>query len=90
MGNCTGGWFWFLVFNATSNTSSVILWLSVLLVEETGVPRENHGPSTSNWQTLSRNARLNMADILRGFYNFFYDKETRKYQMCEISFESLK
>ena len=31
-----------------------------------------------------------MADILRGFYNFFYDKETRKYQMCEISFESLK
>jgi len=27
---------------------SVISWWSVLLVEETGVPRENHRPITSN------------------------------------------
>jgi|JYMV01.1.fsa_nt_gi hypothetical protein len=33
-----------MVFNATFNNISVILWLSVLLVEETGVPRENHQP----------------------------------------------
>ena len=31
-----------LVFNATFNNISVILWRSVLLVEETGVPGENH------------------------------------------------
>jgi hypothetical protein len=31
-----------MVFNATFNNISVILWPSVLLVEETGVPRENH------------------------------------------------
>jgi hypothetical protein len=29
-----------MVFNATSNNCSVILWLSVLLVEETGGPGE--------------------------------------------------
>ena len=31
-----------MVFNATSNNISVISWRPVLLVEETGVPRENH------------------------------------------------
>jgi hypothetical protein len=32
-------WFgWFMVFNATFNNILVILWWSVLLVEETGVP----------------------------------------------------
>ena len=29
----------FMIFNATFNNISVISWLSVLLVEETGVPR---------------------------------------------------
>ena len=37
-------WFRFMVFNATFNNISVILWWSVLLVEETEVPRENHWP----------------------------------------------
>jgi hypothetical protein len=32
----------FMVFNATFNNISVILWRSVLLVEETGVHLENH------------------------------------------------
>jgi hypothetical protein len=32
---------WFMVFNAIFNNSSVISLQSVLLVEETGVPREN-------------------------------------------------
>ena len=31
-----------MVFNATFNNISVISWLSVLLMEETGVPGENH------------------------------------------------
>jgi len=30
------------VYNGTFNNISVISWRSVLLVEETGVPRENH------------------------------------------------
>jgi hypothetical protein len=44
-----------MVFNATFNNISVILWQSVLLVEETGVPGENHRPVASHWQTLSHN-----------------------------------
>ena len=31
-----------MVFNATYNNISVILWQSVLLVEETRVPEENN------------------------------------------------
>jgi hypothetical protein len=31
-----------MVFNVTFNNISSISWLSVLLVEETGVPGENH------------------------------------------------
>jgi len=33
------------VFNATFKNISVISWRSVLLVEETGVPVENHRPA---------------------------------------------
>jgi hypothetical protein len=36
------GLVWFMVFNATFKNISVISWRSVLLVEEPGVPRENH------------------------------------------------
>ena len=39
--------FSFMVFNATFSNVSVILWRSVLLVEETGIPRENHGLAAS-------------------------------------------
>ena len=35
-----------MVFNATFNNISVISWRTVLLVEETGVPRENHRPES--------------------------------------------
>ena len=31
-----------MVFNTPLNNISVISWWSILLVEETGVPRENH------------------------------------------------
>ena len=44
-----------ILLNATFNNISVISWLSVLLVEETGVPEENHRPVVSHWQTLSYN-----------------------------------
>jgi hypothetical protein len=41
-------WFGFMVFNATFNNISVILWRSVLLVEETEGPGENHRPVASH------------------------------------------
>jgi len=44
-----------MVFNATFNNISVISWRSVLLVEETGGPGENHRPVASHWQSLSHN-----------------------------------
>ena len=36
-----------MVFNASFKNISVILWRSVLLMEETGVPGENHRPTES-------------------------------------------
>jgi hypothetical protein len=38
-----------LVFNATISNISAISWWSVLVVEEAGVPGENHRPWASNW-----------------------------------------
>jgi len=49
---------WFMVFNTTFNNISVISWRSVLLVEETRVPRENHRPVASRRQTSSHNVVL--------------------------------
>jgi hypothetical protein len=43
-------------FNATFNNILVISWRSVLLVEETGIARDNHRPAASHWQTLSHKA----------------------------------
>jgi hypothetical protein len=37
-----------MVFNTTFNNISVISWRQVLLVEETGVPGENHRPAASH------------------------------------------
>ena len=44
-----------MVFNATFNNISVILWRLILLVEETRVPGENHRSVASHWQTSSHN-----------------------------------
>ena len=41
-----------MVFNATFSNISVISWLSVLLMDHTGVPGENHRPAASHWQIL--------------------------------------
>ena len=37
-----------MMFNATFNNISAISWRSVLFVEETGVPGENHRPAASH------------------------------------------
>ena len=47
-----------MVLNTTFNNISVILWQSVLLVEETGVHGENHRPGASHYKMLSHNAVL--------------------------------
>jgi len=44
-----------MVLSATFNKISVIMGRSALLLEETGVPGENHRPVASHWQTLSHN-----------------------------------
>jgi hypothetical protein len=44
-----------MMINATFSNNSVISWRSVLLVDETGVPGENHRPVASHRQTLSHN-----------------------------------
>jgi hypothetical protein len=44
-----------MVFNATLNNILVLSWRSVLLVEETWVPGENHRPAESHSQTSSHN-----------------------------------
>ena len=41
-------WVMVMVFNTTFNNVSVISWRSVLLIEETGVARENHQPAASH------------------------------------------
>ena len=46
---------WFMLLKATFNSISVISWRSVLLVEETGSPGENHRPVASQRQTLLHN-----------------------------------
>jgi len=40
------GLVWFLVFDATFSNISAISWRPVLVVEEAGVPGENHGQAT--------------------------------------------
>ena len=44
-------WFWFdfWYFNSTFSNISTISWRPVLVVEEAGVPGENHRPWASNW-----------------------------------------
>ena len=37
-----------MMFNATFNNISAISWRSILLVDEIGVPGENHRPATSH------------------------------------------
>ena len=48
-----------IVFNANI---SAISWHSVLL-EETGVPGENHWPAASRWQTLSHNVESSTSHL---------------------------
>ena len=52
-----------MVFNATFNNIYAISWRSVLLVEEIGVPGENHRPTAIRWQTNKGNIPVVEANI---------------------------
>ena len=54
-----------MVSNTAFNNILVILWRSVLSVEKTEVPIENHWPVASHWQTLSLrlNSKLKITNV---------------------------
>ena len=56
-----------MVFNANFSNIWIISWQSVLLVEETRGPGENHWPVEGHWQTLSHNVVLNAIASSFGF-----------------------
>ena len=60
------GFGWCLWCLTPLNNISVILWRSVLLVEETGVPEENHRPVANHWLSLSHNIVLSTPHYERG------------------------
>ena len=60
-----------MVFNATFNNMSVISWRLVLLTEETRVPRENHRPAASPWQSLLHNVVSNTPRLCGNSQRYF-------------------
>jgi hypothetical protein len=64
-----------MVFSATFNNISVISWLSVLLVDETGVPRENERPAASHW---IYHIKLNRVHLI-----------TKNINLCQVSMRLL-
>jgi hypothetical protein len=83
-----------MVFSTTFNNISVISWLSVLLVKETWVPKENHRPVASHWQTLlshnivlstPRLSRIWTRSIYFSAHNYLY-----YFALKSLSFECYK
>jgi len=55
-----------MVFSVTFNSISAILWRSLLMVEEAGVPRENHRPAASHRQAFSHKGVWSMSCLSSG------------------------
>jgi len=66
-----------MVFNATFNNIPVMSWWSVLLVEETGVPGENHRHTFSHAVVLStpRHERHSNSQLYHTITTIVYKEE---------------
>ena len=63
---------WFLVFNATFSNISSISWRPLLVVEEVGVPGENHRPLASNWNFITCGCESSAAVFVKSCYVILY------------------
>ena len=69
---CTGRWkicVMVMIFNATFNNISAISWQSVFMVEETGVPRENHKPAASHLQSSTPLHERDLSQVTDKLYH---------------------
>jgi len=60
-----------MVFSVTFNNISVILWRSDLLVEQIGVPGENHPPVPNKLWRFARMASVQIY-MYHGYCNYFF------------------
>jgi hypothetical protein len=65
-------WLDFWCFNATFSNISAISCRPVLVVEEAGVPGENHRPRASNWQLYLVLSYLYLCFTQSGFWVLFF------------------
>jgi hypothetical protein len=67
-----------MVFNTTFNNISVISWLSVLLVEETGVPGENLSQFTDK---LYHIIKRHNSGTIEAYYSLHFSMENFKFMV---------